>query len=327
MGLLEELVRLRKGRGVNSVRLQEDVGPELRAACGIAPDASPGAVRDQLVRALEQWAERLPTDAAVAARAALALHPAAQQRFVAERTRWLAEHIGRDDRTARRRMDEALKLMAQHAGTPVAAPTTGGPPTGQHYIAEHWVLVRLDRPAPETLERQVIVSHVAGFDEIDTVFSLPRQVPSRPDPRELHMEVLYGAVLIDQVQETHSRFRYRLRLSSEVDAGRAHEYGLLYRIPPDQVIRPHYVFVPHRRCDALTVRIRFDDDRPPTDVRRVDGEFLRDLDDEPVGPEIAVDAAAELHLTFTDLTIGMAYGARWRVAPEQHVDYPTMPAE
>jgi hypothetical protein len=323
VGLLEELISLRKGRGVNSVGI--DVGPTLRELCGIESGDVPGVVRRKLVRQLGQWADRLPPDAGVAARVALAMHPEAQQRFLSERTQWLAHSIERDDRTARRRMDEALRLMADldakddHGRAPVAAP-----PLEEHYIAEHWALVRLDQPTRETYERRVIVANVNGLEEVDAVLTLPRDRPSRPGAPQLDMDVLYGAAVVDRVKETDTRFRYRLRLPTPLNAGQAHEYSIVYRIPPRQFVRPHYVFIPHRRCNALTLRVRFPLDRLPADVRRVDHGYLRDLDDEMVGDPISPDGVGELLLTFTGLVNGMAYGARWRV-PDQEADYPPLP--
>ena len=325
MGLLEELTTLRKGRGLNSVGIQREVGPTLRALCGIVSDDQQGTVRRKLGRQLDQWAGRLPPDLGLAARAALALHPEAQQRFLTERTHWLAQRIDRDGRTARRRMDEALRLMADLGGEQSFTAVGGEPPAEEHYIAEHWALVRLDQPTLETHERRVVVSNVDGLEEVDTVLSLPRDPLARPGAQQLHMEVLYGALLVDRIRETESRFRYKLRLPSPLKAGQSHEYSLLYRIPPKQFVRPHYVFVPHRRCDALTLRVRFGADRLPSDVRRVDYGFLRDLDDELVGDKITLDSAGELYLRFSSLVTGMAYGARWHVRPEQQEEYPTVP--
>lgn len=307
MALLDELLNLRKGRGVNAPDLR--ISAALRDLSGIEPDDSPGVARRKLVDRLGQLAGLLPSDLGLAARVALAIEPEAQQRFLTDRTVWLAKKIDRDTRTARRRMDEALQLLAD-LDTDAAAVA---PPPERHYIAEHWALVRLDRPTRDTYERRVIVSNVDGLSEIDTVLTLPQVEASSGPPPNLEMEVLYGASVVEQVREAETRFRYRLRLSSPIDAGQSHEYSVLYRIPPGQFIRPHYVFIPHLRCNEVTLRVRFSADRLPADVRRVEAGYLRDLDGEMAGDPITLNGAAELALTFTRLVTGMAYGARWRM--------------
>lgn len=322
MGLLEELMTLRKGRGVNTAGI--DVGLTLRELCGIEPDDPPGVVRRKLVRRLDEWTARLPPDLAVAARAALATSPEAQQRFLSERTQWLAQFIDRDDRTARRRMDEALKLLADvDTRSGPVSPAAPAPPAEEHYIAEHWALVRLDQPTRETYERRVVVSNVDGLEGLDAVLSLPRDRPSRPGAPQLEMDVLYGAAVVDRVRETETRFRYRLRFPAPLSAGQSHEYSIVYRLPPGQLVRPYYVFIPHRRCNALTLRVRFSPDRPPVEVRRVDRGYVRDLDDGLIGDPISPDGVGELLLTFSALVTGMAYGARWEIA-EQDADHPPL---
>ena len=311
MALLDDLLALPRGRGVNSADIK--ISEAVREFCGIAPDDPPGIARRKLVDRLEELADRLPPDLGLAARVALAIEPEARQRFLTERIEWLAKRIDRDIRTARRRMNEALRLMAD-MDTNFVANGSAVPPPEQHHIAEHWALVRLDEPMRDTYERRVIVSNIDALREIDTVLTLPQTDSSSLAP-DLQMEVLYGATVVEAVRETDTRFRYRLRLASPLHAGESHEYMILYRIPPEHFVRPHYVFIPHLRCNAVTLRVRFPADRPPVDVRRVETGYLRDLDGEMSGEPLALGDAGELHLAFTSLVTGMAYGARWRMDP------------
>lgn len=314
--LLNELMALRKGRGVNSADIH--ISSSLRELCGIQPEDTPGHVRRKLIDGLDELAARLPPDLGLAARVALAIQPEAQQRFLTERTEWLAQRIERDNRTARRRMNEALQLMAD-LDTAGAGTAESAAPPEEHFIAEHWALVRLDQPNRDTHERRVVVSNVDGLREIDTVVMLPQDRGSSPGPPELHMEVLYGATLVRETRETETRFRYRLRLASPLNAGQSHEYSIIYRIPPKQLVRPHYVFIPHLRCNQVTLRVRFPADRLPADVRRIENGYLRDLDGEMTGDPITLDDAGELSLTFTRLLAGMAYGARWQIPSDPSV--------
>ena len=308
--LLAELKTLRGGRGLDAVDLDQKIGPNLRALAGLDGDEQPGLVRVRVIERLRSLIASLPPDLAVAAEAALALHPQAKHQFVQERTDWLARQMLRDARTARRRMDEALVRLAELAGTAGAAgPGERGDDREAYHIAEFSALLRLDRPAPEAIDRRVIVAHV-DLDGLDSVLTLPRD-PSGGASHDLEVEVLYGATLLQRDRPADNRFSFGLKFPELVPAGQRHEYGMLFRVPTGQAMRTHYVFFSYRRCDSFDLRVRFDPDRMPTDVRRVDGVFARDLDVAAAGDPMSVDPAGELHLQFTDLRIGLGYGARW----------------
>lgn len=314
--LLDELKTLRKGRGVNVARIAP--GPQLRTLAGVTDEDGPGAVRTKLVTALNQLAGPLPGDLALAARAALALLPEAQHPFLAERVQWLADQLQRDVRTARRRVDLGLAAMAERAATaaPLAAAGSDGAAEDQWYVKEFRALLRLDQPTPEAIDTRVVVSEVDNLTEIDALITVPRDGPARTGPHDLLAEALYGAVITTRERVTASRFRYGLRLPRPLRAGEAHEYALLFRLPPNQPMRAHYVHYGTRRCDRFELRIRFDPERVPVEVRRVDGIFPRDLDDGlPAAPAVDVDAAAEVHLAFDRPRTGLGYGARWTPPP------------
>ncbi|ONH57043.1 hypothetical protein CcI49_26845 [Frankia sp. CcI49] len=110
--MVEKLRELRRGRGARSDDLPARTGPRLRLFCGIADHDSPGQLREKLVRALIGQCERLPGDLRLAVLAAFALHDQAAQKFLHERMERLAGRLGRDPCTARRRVDEGLRLCA-----------------------------------------------------------------------------------------------------------------------------------------------------------------------------------------------------------------------
>lgn len=309
--LLDELKELRKGRGVQSPT-PEKVGPILRKLCGITPDND--QFRSKLLRQLQNWVTQLPPDLVLAANAALGLHQEAQQRFLGERTQWLAAKIQRDERTARRRMDEALGLMAQ-MGTEQVSDMAPDEPRPEYYIAEQRSLVRLHGTAPETYEFWTVVSNVDGLANLETALALPRDPLARSGVQQLEMEVLYGMTLAEQVREGDYRFRYRLRFPAPLQKGQQHQYGVRYRTPPGQRALPYYVFTTHRRCDAFALRVRFDHDCPPGDVHEVDNAYFYDLSGEPGGALISPDGAGEVSLRFEALVAGMVYGAQWTFAP------------
>jgi hypothetical protein len=322
--LLMELKTLCRGRGVNSGNIEHEVGPGLRALCRVAPTDPPGMLRQKLTERLNSLADLLPPDLASAARAALALDPDARQPFLAQRTDWLAGVLDRDSRTARRRMNDALAQLAEQAGALAETPSTGQPMlSDDYYIEQFGALLRLDRPTPEALERRVVVANHDGLTELDALLALPRDPTLSGRSHELDFEVLYGVTVSDRERDTDSRFRFRLRLPRPLRAGERHEYGLLFRVPERQPMRTHYVFTSYRRCDLFDLRIRFDAERLPANVRRVSRCYPRDLDDGPVGEPVDLDGCGELSLRFTNLAVGLGYGAAWDNGSAYRLGYRT----
>jgi hypothetical protein len=323
--LLLELKTLRKGRGINTARLPEQIGPLLRELAAVEKHDATGIVRQKVTDALDRLAESLPADLALAARAALSLHPEAQQPFLAERVQWLADQLERDVRTARRRVDLGLTALAERALVPTAAdtavpapraPLSREPDDDPWHIREFRAVLRLDQPTPEAIEQRVVVANEDGLDRLDALITIPRDREVRTGSHDLMMEVLYGATIISRERVTGSRFKYGLQLPRPLYAGEAHEYALLFRLPPNQPMRTHYVYTTHRRCDAFDLRIRFDPERLPDQVWRVNQGYLGDLDDETAPRDVVdVDRTGEVHLVFHRLRLGFGYGAQWTALP------------
>jgi len=118
---IDELNELRRGRGLQAEDLHERVGAQLRQGCSIAAEDRPAVVREKLTLCLAGLCGRLPDDLSVAVLAALALHEQANQRFLHERMAWLAEYFDRDTRTARRRIDEGFRMLADYIDVQSAA--------------------------------------------------------------------------------------------------------------------------------------------------------------------------------------------------------------
>jgi hypothetical protein len=320
--LLEELKALRKGRGIHAGRVRGQVGPGLRKTCSILEADDEQSIRQKLTDRLSALAATLPDDLSLAVRVALGLHPSARHQFLQERVLWLGERIDRDPRTVRRRMDEGLELLAQLAAGPAPAlvQATRDPADGWFVQAFHAVL-RLDRPSPEAIERRVIVAERDGIDHVVALMTLPRDPTNRTGPHDLLMEVLYGVTLVGKEHDTDSRFRYLLKLPTPLHTGERHEYGLLFALPHDQLMRPHYVFTSPRRCDLFDLRVRFNRRRLPERAWRVDEVFHRGVDDAQPSDDkvLTLDEAGELHVSFRDLKPGFGYGAQWINAPTREM--------
>ena len=277
--LVDELKRLRRGRGVLSPGIEVLAGPGLRMLCGITELDGPAAGRQKLTKRLGELATRLPDDLGLALLAALAIHPEARHPLLKDRMSWLAGCIGKDDRTARRRADDACALLAESAAD--ERPDDG------------W--------------------YVASFDALVRRYQRPIYWLALRPGHDVGVSVLYGGRLSRRERPSESHFRFAITLPSVLRAGQPHEYGIELRVPPGQPMRPHYVFVPLRRCDRFELRIRFDPTRLPGSIWVVTGAPMRVVDDaQPSGEPLRVDAAGEIRHEFHDLTQGLGYGVQWR---------------
>lgn len=198
-----ELRELRRGRGLRSDDLFDRVGPRLRLFCGIADHDSPRVVRAKLVRVLTERCAGLPGDLRLAVLAALALHGQADQKFLHDRVRWLATQLNRDPRTARRRIDEGLRLLAEPItdlapaaadlapatadlapATDLAAATAAGSAGRQAaspFVSDGWYVhsmrstLRLDVHPLTLTEERVITATADQLGEVVCALSLPRR--------------------------------------------------------------------------------------------------------------------------------------------------------
>ncbi|MFC4854634.1 hypothetical protein [Actinophytocola glycyrrhizae] len=271
--LVGDLKALRKGRGLFRADVADRVGHTLRELCGVTERDDPGEVRYRIGRRVARLAADLPDDLRVAVLAAFGMLPAARHPLYQDRVGWLADHIDREPRTARRRIDEGIHQLAQLACTPLRA---GVHPRSGWHTAETRVIAMLDRAVPEVLEHHRVVA-AQEVTELDL-----------PVPPGRDVAVAYGGTLRAG----------KLTLATPLRAGEAHEFALRTRLP----VRPRQlVHVPGRRCDFLELRVRFDRGRQPRQVSRLPGDAA----------PVPVDGAGEVRLTFADLSRGFTYGARW----------------
>lgn len=306
--LANELKTLRKGRGLQAPRLADQVGPMLRALCGIGENESAASIREKLTKQLRILASGLPEDLRHVVTTALALQSDVQHQFLRERVQSLAEQQRRDVRTIRRRMDEGFELLAEIAARPVEDQPHG---TARGWYVEHFeAILRLDKGSPVSYERRRIVSEVDGLDMLHPTHTQPKD---RSDTdQNLNSEAHFGVKWLGQHKKTKSRFAFDLALPAPLGIGQKHEYGVILRVPPDQPMVPHYVHFPERRCDEFELRIRFDLDRLPKQIWRVEEVFHRDIDDnEPTQDLLTIDGVGEVHLSFRNLLPGHGYGAQW----------------
>lgn len=310
--LENELKVLRRGRGLYTPRLAEQVGPRLRELCGIGGTENSAEIRERLADRLRILIDGLPKDLQQAVNVALALHPDTQQQFLQERIQFLAGLQTRDVRTIRRRMDEGFKLLAEKATQPVTVQRDSG--LGWH-IGRLEAVLRMDKKSPECFTRRVIVAERSGLARVQDMITLPRDEHQSGDRHELDAELYFGASLVGVERTSSNRFVFELELPEPMGVGQRHEYGMVMRVPDEQPMRDHYVFFPDRECDEFVLRVRFAPDRIPGLIWRMSDVFHREVDDDsPTETILAPDRAGEINLSFQRLRPGRGYGAQWRSA-------------
>jgi hypothetical protein len=283
--VVRELTELRRGRGLDATDLHARVGPRLREACDIGQSDIPAVVRRKLILRLTELCGRLPSDLQLAALVALGLHEEASGEFLDRRISWLANRFDRDPRTARRRIDDAFRLLGEY----------------------------LD-------EDRCIVAATDELDEIVVALSVPRQAGTNGPAIEAQM--IYGGELVESQQVSPSHARFVVRLPRPLGLGQRHEYGIQFTPYPRPLLRPYYVLTPLRRCEHFTVRVRFHPQFRPAEVWRLNGLPARVVDDcIPGDDRLSIDNVGDISLEFHALQQGLSYGLQWS-PPETAVGSP-----
>lgn len=308
MGALgNELTRLKRGRGVMVADLPSQLGPTLCGMAGIESGGNAEDIRQRLIDFLEDLAAGLPEDLRTAFAAALALREDVRFRFLDERMEWLADRLHRDIRTARRRADEAIRLV----GASTESPASGATDYQNWHLARLRALLLLDRAEPLAIEERTLVAACDDLTEISIATSIPVPRGSRPQEQAAQLNVLYGGSLIETTWPTATYLRYAIRLPHPLRRSQSHEFGISITTPSGQLFNPRYAIQPLRRCDEFDLRIRFGAARPLS-VWRITG-LPRGMVDDFADPDAVVhpDATGDIHLRYQHLKLGLVYGARW----------------
>jgi hypothetical protein len=179
------------------------------------------------------------------------------------------------------------------------------------------VLVRRDASPVEIIERRTITATEDGLRELVTFVSLPRHPADLDCARELESELLYGGLLRLRQQPYDSHFRHVIELPRTLARGEQHEYGIRLRVPPGQLMVPHYVHVPFRRSDHLDLRVRFDQRQLPAAVWRLsDAPPAVIYGDDPPATLLVPDRCGEVSVSFHQMRPGLGYGVGWRQASQ-----------
>jgi hypothetical protein len=317
--LVGELKALRKGRGLLATSIVHRLNPALRSVTGVLDSDKPTDIRRKISEHLRRWAADLPEDLRLAVLIAFALAEDGRKPYYKDRVQLVAKQLGRDERTARRRIDEGIVRLAEVAiaGLAAAEDRSIEPNAGWH-TQELRVTLALDQPTPEAFEFRRIMADRDRLEYVDLALTLTAP-PSRNGTvrtDDLEIDIFHGGRLAKREMESADRFGFRLMLPEPLKRDETHDIGLRFRVREDRPMQPHYMCVPRNRCVQFDLRVRFDLERLPDRIWRLDSTFQRDIDDPvPTGQALPVDPAGEVHTRFHELTPGLAYGVRWTPDP------------
>lgn len=311
--MLRELQQLRRGHGVHAPDVMQRVGPLLSRVCDLDAGEPAGVNRERLVGRISATVLELPADLRLAVQAALGLPPASQSRFLRERMTWLGAQLDRDPRTAMRRVESGLTLLAERLlSHPERASSRDS-----RYAPEGWYVDLLRATfmmhvdPVQLLETRRITATHDGLEQLTVSWSIPVDVE---DGNEVAVEMLYGGELVrDGAASTAAYWSGAVRLPRPLKAGERHEYQVRVTSLPRRLLRPYYVLTPFRRFDEFELRAKFDPSEPPEQVWGLDGVPFQLVDEnQPVGELLDPDAVGEVVSHFRNLRQGLSYGLRWR---------------
>jgi hypothetical protein len=306
-----EIQALRKNRAFSG-DVSEKIGPVLLELAG----GDSRKVNEKLGREIRALAGRLTKEMRTAILAALALHEDTRgMTTYSQRKRWLADtKLGRGDRTAERRIEEAQRLLAQAIAAELERRRGQSDAADDGWYIEHFNAVfLLDGDAPEAIEHRRIVATRHHLTEITLVLDTPRESGQRR--LGLKADVTSGGTLLRAEELSRNRTRYIIRLPRPLEPDETHDYEMHIRVAPDEPMRDYYVFRPERRCDDFDLRVRFDRRTPPRWVRRVTGEDVHvyyPYEGVPAASErVPVDGTGEARASFPRPRPHLGYGLQW----------------
>ncbi|WP_052314452.1 hypothetical protein [Nocardia thailandica] len=298
-----ELKLLKRGHGLHAPDVAERVGPLLRTRCGVTESDSAGDTRRKLVRTLREQCAALPGPLRDAAVAALALEADdAPHVFLTHRVSALATRMDRDPRTALRRIERSLRLLAQSLASSRSVSES------DWYTERLTAFLDLVSDPPCLVEERRIVADTPFLDEIVIPYSAPTS-----DHREtLLARVVHGGEVVGRDQVSRSHIQFRVRLARPLAAGDSHDLTTVVELYRRELLGTYCVITPWRPCHSFDVRIRFGVATRPRAIWRIGGSPPVALhDNEPSGVPIEPDPDGIARTGFTALRPSLSYGIGW----------------
>lgn len=306
----DELSRLRKGRAMYDPDLHARLGPQTKAAFGIAPGDRNPVIRRKVTEGVKRFS-RNKSEIVVPVLGALGLLPQVDHRLLKDREEALALELKCGVRTVRRRIIEATKLLIDAIGTDDHAAELSEVPRDDGFVVRTlWATMNLQSSPPQLRERRLIVVTTDRLNAIMGRFTVPRP-DFELDQIELVLKAESGCKIARVERRSAEDFEITFALPRPLVLGDTHQYTIVYSLPPGQPMRPHYLVQPLVPIERLELTVRFDPVRVPARVWLIDGLLPRSVDRPSDTERLRPDRRGSLKRTFTALRQGLAYGVRW----------------
>jgi hypothetical protein len=312
--LLTEFKRVRKGRGLAGAVESGTVGPALTQLGSFNEDDDAATKLSKLTKILSSLLVDLDESEAEAISAALALGAEyGDLPMLSQRIERLAAKLAADARTARRRIDDALAVLAMAAVNSTKPISVGESAKRGWHARSVRTIVLLGSNGIEVLELRTVVSETLDLRRIYLGFSTPAPDGTHNPPQSrLQIDALYGGDIVERRLETSARTGFALEFPRPLKLGQVYDYGVRFRLPPDADVKPYYVLVPWVMCEEFDLRVKFE--TIPEKVEVLSGVLQADTQDSVLAaPAIEIDTLGEVRAKFRQLQPGMAYGVRWHV--------------
>jgi hypothetical protein len=310
----DDLMRLRKGRGLAGPGLARKIGPALATVLGVDVTTPEAELRRQVQGGIVEAAQALTEDLREAVLVSLGVGGWSVEPLLTDRIRRVATAMDRDARTARRRLDAATLQLADSLVARGLADSAGNAfaPAGW-YVESLASTLRFALPAARLTEDRVIVADTDGLDTVTATLSVPpRDTLSAP---ELAVTTEAGCEIRSALRVSESHWLYELALPHPLRAGERHRYVISFSVPDGASIRPHYALIPLRRTRRFSAELRFADPRAVSLAWRLDGVPQSVLDDAtPARTLLRLDEAGIVRVRFEHIVQGLCYGVQWRWA-------------
>jgi hypothetical protein len=320
-GMFGEFMKLRQGAGVRHGNLRQRLGPQLLHLCGISDQDPQTLIWRKVTRTIDHLIREYPAETKKILRTVLGMATEASHATLERRLGWLAVTLRWAPRTVRRRVDEALRMLAEDA---VAEARISAAAARLGYAVETLdVTVTIEDDRVAVVQRALRIRAVhESLEMIHCKMSMPSPPSGQsPDPvldidvrggRLVHYERRPGSegdVIVYTVEPHHS-----------IAKGETYDFCVRVKVPSEQPMARHFVVTPGTAVGSVRIRVRFDPLNPPTGVWRVNHALHREIDGVPAEDlMLQLDQSSTVGVVLHDFdeASGLASGVAWSWEPNR----------
>lgn len=310
--IVVELKRLSRRQGLQAPDLADRIGPGLATVLELDLDRPSAEIRLAAQAVIVEAGRVLEPDIRMAVLVMLGADGWATGSLLQDRIGAVAQHVDRNARTVRRRIDTAFTelakaLIARHA---VPAAADAHAPRGWYVETMH-ALLRLGSPRSTLTEDREIVSQTDGLSKLTIGLSAPQLSDG---PIDIDLTAEHGCEVTGARRISPSYWTFVLELPRTLRTGERHRYVVTFSGPPLHALQPYYALTPLRRVRRFTTEVDFGSPENVDLVWRVDAAAPSVLrDGEPTEHLCDIDPAGVVRESFSEITQGLSYGVAWRL--------------